>query len=891
MKKESKPNILQPVPGNEVELKQEFLNWLISIICALVTYCGVAQVILHAYTPDVAALKAAGAELLIAGDSVRPEPMEAMLFRVAVVLIPLLLTGFYYLFSKKGFLRPLAEERTFTIVSVLSVLAVGAMVYLDLAAPNPFFKDGGDIPQIGRDYFCDTNYSFYFGGHLPENGVLLYTFVIMPLISCLFFIGFKKYRWDEGRLFRQWSLIATYCMVGAVIACCVAMSVFYFPYQSENKFDFNAVYYSMTQVYAGQPLLTGHFVNTYGLYPHFLNPVFQLTGLSIVKFSFVMSLLIGASFILNFYCLRQFVTNNVILCLGMLTVVFFPFLDFKFGETFDANFAVYPIRYIIPSILLFFSVSYFRTRQRRKYWLFTAVLASLVLWNPEFGIVSYISWIVFNTYIDLYDDNGAFAYKKMALHWVYFAVILVVVFTVYKLMIYLFYGQVPDMSLLWSSVIVFGKLSFNMLPMTLIHPWNIVALILILGTIYAISKWFKKVVTAESAMILLLSVVGVGFFFYFQGRSHNWQLAQSSGMALMLLTILGDKLWRKVKDSKLVSLNVFFVLFMYVISFSFVVLLFNPGVMRELITQEADKEEDKIGQFMLESGREFIVNSSDEYQKIYVLTLRKFQGLHFDGTKRASAFNPGMVDLAFKDDVVRMEKQLRDSSFSVYITPETFYGMTFMERPFAAMAATYQLKTKNNFMSLLTKRRKMIPGKTFFEQGREHIVHRKYTDDLAGVQMRVEDAFGTKKLDLKDTFSVEILFDSEDQIFPSATLLGNQDDSVSGFAISQILNSPKYAFIFNDKGFTLTIPQNGWVYCAVNVFPDHFEVYFNGSRARSHPLAKPMQPSDTKLCIGNLGYMHNYIGAIAEVAINNHALDTANINETWGVVKKEFRSR
>ena len=135
----------------------------------------------------------------------------------------------------------------------------------------------------------------------------------------------------------------------------------------------------MTQVYSGSALLTHGFINTYGLYPHFLNLLFHIIGLNVLKFTAVMGILIGISFIANFYSLKQFISNNIILFLGILTIIFFPFLDFKYGQNFDCNFAFYPIRYLIPSVLILLTTLYLKKRSQIIYWITFATSLFILL--------------------------------------------------------------------------------------------------------------------------------------------------------------------------------------------------------------------------------------------------------------------------------------------------------------------------------------------------------------------------------------------------------------------------------------------------------------------------------------------------------------------------------
>ncbi len=864
------------------KLKEETLRWIFSIFSAVLVYLVLASIATAIYHPDIDQLKNTADKILAETYSVRPEPLEALLFRLAVITIIPGILGFYILFSKPEFIKTLANKPVYLYISALCLVCMIALIYFDFAAFNPYGPKGGDVPQNKRDSSSITNFDFYFDGLFLGNYLWLYALVLLPAIGSLFLIGFKKYNWDNKKSFQIISSLIGYTIAAGSIVAMILMNTFSFPYSNDNKYDFGAVYYSMTQVFAGSPMLVDHFTNTYGLYPHFLNPLFQITGLNVFKFSLVMSLLTGLSFALNLFSLKKLVSNHVILFLGFASVLFFPYLDFKLTNAFDCIFSYYPIRYIIPSTLIYLSILYLEKKSLKIYRTTFTLSAMFVLWNPEMGLVCYISWLLVNIYNDFYSAEGKIAPKKILYHCGAGIVVLVAVFYSYKLLIYAFYGAWPDLSLLFGTITVFSKVGLMLLPMSLVHPWNLMALVLILGFTWPIVKWYKKEVTPKSSIVLLISLISLGYFVYFQGRSQNSNFALSSGYCLFLLTILGDELWKTVKNANVFLLNALFIVFLFFISFSFAEILFNTHKMIGLVYQEEDKTNESESQEKIESNTDFICQNSAEKEKIIVISQKKNQALLFDGNKRVSGFNPGFIDLFLLTDRDRLESILTDSSFSVFIEPSN-RTYPYMARPTAALAASYEFKAVNKSIVLLNKRKNMIPSRSFFGDTDSLVLHRKYSDDAAGIKLRVDDAFGIATITIAPQFSVEALFYSVPQMFPNATIVGNAKDS-SGFAMGNVFNSSNCMFSVNATGFALPLPYNQWVYCVMNIYHDHLEVYKNGALSFSGPLSQPMKTSYNQISIGNLGStldFNYYAGPISEVAVANKVLDSNQIRATW----------
>jgi hypothetical protein len=861
-------------------LKEETLRWILSVLGAIAVYAALALVVHAVYHPDIAHLKAEAGQLLIDGDKVRPEPMEALLFRLAVLVIIPALAGFYALFSRKSWVTPLAKKPVYLVITCLVLIIIAALVYFDFAAFNPYGPKGGDLPQNKRDTYTDTNFDFYFAGIFLGQYLLVYTLVIVPLVACLFLIAIKKYQWQNKALFRIFASVFGYSILGGTILCIILMNTIYFPYSNENKLDFGAVYFAMTQVFSGAPMLVNHFMDTYGLYPQFLNPLFQITGLTVFKFTLVMSLLTGTSFCLNLYVLRKLVSNNVILFLGFTTVLFFSYLNFKFLTLFDCIYSYFPIRYLGPSLLTCLTYFYLTKKSPTLFWVTTAVAALFIIWNPEIGMVGFVSWFLVNIYNTFYAPDGTIAWKNMLLLAGKTFGTLFAVFYAYKLFIYLVYGAWPDFSLLFGTIFVFGKIGFFMLPMSPVHPWNLLAIILILGFTYSIVKWYKKAITTKSSMVLLISLIALGYFVYFQGRSQNSNFALSSGFGLLLLTILGDELWEVVKKTNQVLLNALFVVFLFMVSFSAIEIVFSSGKMVELVNQEEDKNNQSEVTDFIEKNTDFIAQHSQEHEKILVLTPRKHQALYFDGNKRLSAFYPGFVEMYYKSDLDRMESLIRDSSYNIFTELGTNM-YTFMKRPLSAMAATYEYNTSIPSMAMLSKRKPGIPAKTFFTDPDRLVLHRKYSDDPAGIRLRIEDGLGIDTVSLAPQFSVQILFKSTQQIYGKAVLVGNvevKDSITNGFAIGNLTKSPKFYFMTNGTGFTVDIPYGQLVYCVMNVFPDRMEIYQNGILMCNHALTEPMRKSHGKISVSYFDFP--YFGPISEIAVANKVLDSNQVRAT-----------
>ena len=149
-----------------IKLKEETLHWLFSIIGAIVVYFLVAKVITQVYHPDINALLALASKITFEG-GVRPEPMEALLFRAGIVTILICITAFYILLAKAKFIKELAAKPFFYffphyVCSLLShwyMLIFQHQTHLPRAAATSHKTAGTLLPKQISTFFSGVFFS------------------------------------------------------------------------------------------------------------------------------------------------------------------------------------------------------------------------------------------------------------------------------------------------------------------------------------------------------------------------------------------------------------------------------------------------------------------------------------------------------------------------------------------------------------------------------------------------------------------------------------------------------------------------------------------------------------------------------------------------------------
>ena len=251
-------------------LKLEYLKWVLSLFITLIVTGIVVKLVDVFYHPDIASALDKAKQILISPGGVSPEPKEKLMFMASLMTAVVSLFLSYYIinnyFEKSN---KKTSDGFFMVANILSGCAFVYVTYKVLYGVNP--------PQNAQEAVGKNNKDFYFINTFIYKNLFLFMFFIYPAILGALTYSFKVSH-NVLSSINKWIRFfsAALCISIIIVVCFIA--AFSFPYTFENKYDLNAVYYSVVQVYNGFPLLVDNFTNTYGLYPEFILPVLKLNG-------------------------------------------------------------------------------------------------------------------------------------------------------------------------------------------------------------------------------------------------------------------------------------------------------------------------------------------------------------------------------------------------------------------------------------------------------------------------------------------------------------------------------------------------------------------------------------------------------------------------------------
>ena len=612
---------------NDTE-KRRLLSLSFSILFTVIYLILVAVLINEIYKPDVKSITNEVKNLIsptiwslfIANMS--EHPTANVEFIISLLLLPILLTSFYIIFN--WIFNNLNTHKINFLYVFVNIIQIILLLF--------------------SIYFISKSGGFFFAKYLfAKKSFWIYTLIIFP-IFILIQIYYKRIF-----LFKKIVNILSIIIIGLILFAVFFMNIFNTNAYWGAAWHLNSVFYSLSQVVEGKTLIVD-FLNQYGLYPHFLNPIFQITGLSILKFSIVLSSLNIISFVLIYIALYKIVQNKFILFLGFCTMILINYLIVHGLWYYDVYFQYFPIRALFPALLIFFSVFYLKFQSKLIYFLSFPLFLAGILWNQETGIIVLVGWMLFLSFYEFAKTNSLKnKINNISKHILVLIAFIIIITLLLVLWFYTRIGHVPDLSKYFIYQKFFYFIGFAASEKPLIHEWNIVILIYIYGLAVSIKSLFDKKHDSYYSIVFLLSILGLGLFSYYQGHSHNFCFCFSSYPAILLLILIADNSFNEISIKKTKYYNVaYFTILFFFLGTGIFSIVKNSNIIRgwtvcgfkSLYNQDANSD--------FSQNIALIKKHVKEGEKILILS-PKYDGLYYGETHTICVLNtPSYSELTFK---------------------------------------------------------------------------------------------------------------------------------------------------------------------------------------------------------------------------------------------------
>ena len=563
---------------------------------------------------------------------------------------------FSYLFLRKKEYKNIDTKNEFIMIFSFVILS---MIFIATNFYHPFYLDS--ILSFSKD---------------RQEAVvtlsiisLLLMFIIMLFSKCQ--ANLKTYKYLN---FFYW---ATVLFIVCKIASLYVVRNYY-QLARFTSYHFDAYYYPVYKVFCGQtPLID--FNCLYGFYPYFIVPVLSLFSncgmysFSIFMCILVLLMLISVAFVINSLCKNKMLSFISLLAI-IYIVIIFP-MTFQ-GGPFYLQYV--PHRVISPSIILAICVLYLKSSKTKLKkiiyytgWLF---IACALLWNIDTGVVLLISYVSFY----MYQEACRYKFNDKKLYIKFLKIILLAMFSVVLFLISLIVITFcRTHKLLTLQNILYGqstfyKYGFFMIPTPFMHQW------ILLVCVYAIAlaksirnlKCMCEKKTEDnfrSSIYFLLSVVGIGVFSYYNGRSHDFVFSAVIWPAIILLAgFCQESLERIVVQKNSFDIFKFISILLLQTCFASCLLinLIKPDVIQ-------DVKNKNIGQDTIIETVNFIKENKQPNETIDII-MDDSAAMYSILRDKKIPNVPARIDWFTKDDISKVSKYLIDSNNKLFIDINTY---------------------------------------------------------------------------------------------------------------------------------------------------------------------------------------------------------------------------
>jgi len=597
----------------EKQDKESFFRSSLTLLSTIVVLILINFVIYLIYPDNSEAIKIEAKEIINAYNYetwVWPQPVEQIQAIVSIISIPILIFCNIKIFSSKAFNRISTNDVMYYLNVALWFSFMVMLFYLAFKFEDP--------NSLWREYWTpyktwlNQEVRIFFKTITSELRFLI-TLIIFPLITYFIFNGIPK-KYNKFINFILYSLILFFLL------SMFLLSIF----NRDNYIGFienlNTVLYAVSQVQQGRTMLVD-FTAQYGLYPHFLYPLFKLINVNVVSFSITMSSLTVISYGLILFGLRKIISNNLVIFFSFLAIIYFGYFILFYSGGFDLRYSINPIRMLFPALILFSVFSYIVNPKKLLYLIIIFISSLSVLWNFESGAICFLSFYIYVLYEKLADNNlksYALAFIK---HTIISASILTFTFLIFSLVIYLQSNSFPDWNLFFKFLNLYSMTGFSSMPLPIFHAWNLVFLVYLYGIYISLSSILTNNKNVLDSAAFFVAIFGLGISSYYINRSHDFNLITVSFPCFILIAIYLNKLLETSGKANLFRIKNF--LSVSVISFVLVTIFVQMLQPTRLINIVAERTQqvftNNLNNKFMTNGIEIIKSNTMLNEKIFIL--------------------------------------------------------------------------------------------------------------------------------------------------------------------------------------------------------------------------------------------------------------------------------
>ncbi len=431
---------------------------------------------------------------------------------------------------------------------------------------------------------------------------------------------------------------------------------------------FGAVFYSVTQVVNGKTVLAD-LPAQYGLYAELLGPAL-LGACTVLRFTTIMAVLQLLASLGVIFVARRLVRSNLLFLLTGFALSILVGEMWLFGMNLaDPYYQYFPLRFIFPVTALII-LNWFLKRPDQPMLAFAllgAVSGVACIWNLDTGVPVFGATFTYLLSRVVAPPNGTDRRKAASLL-VWMTAICISVVAVFFVYLRIKAGKTLQLHQLLEYQKVFYVAGINLLPMPAsFHPWVLVSAIYLAGILVYIGDLQRRVPDKSSTLMFFLSILGIGLFSYYQGRSHEFVFTIVIWPAVLIGFALLDRIRRMCAARLLPRTSILAVapLILLATLFSWSSVLLLPRIVQS-IGQNLSGVSTPAGA-KLKDAISFIRKNAGQHRRAIILSSE--QGIYFGEAHLASAIDgPGVIEMMLRSESDRfMEEVLTAQDVPLFV--------------------------------------------------------------------------------------------------------------------------------------------------------------------------------------------------------------------------------
>ncbi len=455
------------------------------------------------------------------------EKRESFSYVVSIISITAIL--FLSLFLSKKYLAPwLARKDRYLFYSHLTVICTF------LAATFLMFALGG-------------SYSVF----ATSQKIELYLAPFTIFLGIIIALGVLNYGIFARKLLEK-RVSLVFVIVAALLSMLVASYGIFDEYcraLEDSSINLSPVTYPIIQEYFGKTLLID-FKNHYGLYAYFTQLFLYIFPANILTLTSVLALLLVVSLGSLAFFLFSIIENKLLALIGFVALVYVQFFICDIWPLEGhVVFQYEPIRLLFPALLLSFLVVFLKNPTALKYYAGLIFAALATLWNLDSGVPIFLTLLIFLGHEKF---KNTFQFKGFVAHLAKSLGILTAVWAALFFILRIKYGQWPVISWVIAGHAAAFDFGYAALPIPLLGLWMLPVLIYVIGLALSVNNFLTKNYSQQNSFIFALTLLGIGLFSYFIGRSHETNLFHCCYPAMILLVIFADKFCKNFTKKDLI---------------------------------------------------------------------------------------------------------------------------------------------------------------------------------------------------------------------------------------------------------------------------------------------------------------------------------------------------